>query len=162
MNNIIVNQAYLFLIFILNGLFIGIIFDIFRILRRSFETPNLVTYIEDCIFWIISAMSFLYTLFVFNNGEIRGYMFIGLLLGIAIYMIFFSKAIVKISVKVITFFKNILYKIFKIIIYPVQIILKVINKAIDAFCKIFNNVENSLKKQVKAKNNRKVKNKEGF
>ncbi len=162
MNNIIVNQAYLFLIFILNGIFIGIIFDIFRILRKSFETPNLVTYIEDCIFWILSAMSVLYTLFVFNNGEIRGYMFIGLLLGIAVYMLFFSKAIVKISVKVITFFKEILYKIFKIIMYPVKIIFEAIKKTITTFYRIFNNVENSLKKQVKAKKNRKLKNKEGF
>lgn len=162
MNNITVNQAYLFLIFILNGLFIGIIFDIFRILRRSFETPNLVTYIEDCIFWILSAMSFLYTLFVFNNGEIRGYMFIGLLLGIAVYMLFFSKTIVKVSVKIITFFKEALYKIFKIIIYPVKIIFEAIKKAIDAFCRIFNNVENSLKTKSKSKKNSKLKNKEGF
>lgn len=41
------NQAYLFMIFVLNGILIGIIFDIFRILRRSFNTPNWVTYLED-------------------------------------------------------------------------------------------------------------------
>jgi len=38
---------------------------------------------------------------VFNNGEIRGYIFIGLFLGIALYMLFLSKTVVKVSVKII-------------------------------------------------------------
>lgn len=76
MNNVAISQAYLFIIFILNGILIGILFDIFRILRRSFKTPNIVTYIEDVLFWTISAILVLYSLFVFNNGEIRGYIFV--------------------------------------------------------------------------------------
>lgn len=128
MNNVTINQAYLFLIFVLNGLLIGIIFDVFRILRKSFETPNFITYIEDGLFWIISAICVLYSLFVFNNGEIRGYIFIGLFFGIALYMLFLSKPIVKISVKIITFFKEILYKIFKIVTYPIKIIFDIAKK----------------------------------
>ena len=41
------NQAYLFLIFTINGILIGFLFDIFRILRKSFKTNDLITYIED-------------------------------------------------------------------------------------------------------------------
>lgn len=166
MNNVTVNQAYLFLIFALNGMFIGILFDIFRILRRSFETPNFVTYIEDALFWIISAISFLYILFVFNNGEIRGYIFIGLLLGIALYMLLLSKFVVKVSVKIITFFKEVLCKIFKIIIYPVKIVLgilkKIFIKPIKSLLKCLDNVENSMKKQIKLKKYKKSENKEGI
>ena len=44
------NQAFTFIIFILNGFIIGILFDIFRILRKSFKTPDSITYIEDIIF----------------------------------------------------------------------------------------------------------------
>lgn len=75
-----INQAYLFLIFIANGFLIGIVFDIFRILRKSFETSNFVTYIEDILFWIISALIVMYSLFVFNNGQFRAYIFIGIFL----------------------------------------------------------------------------------
>ena len=95
MNLETINQAYLFLIFIVNGLIIGTIFDIFRILRKSFKTPNIVTYIEDVIFWVVSALIVMYSLFVFNNGEFRAYIFIGILLGAVIYMLFFSKFVVK-------------------------------------------------------------------
>ena len=43
------NQAYLFLVFSLTGIVIGILFDFFRILRRSIKTSNIVTYIQDMI-----------------------------------------------------------------------------------------------------------------
>lgn len=71
----ITNQAYLFLVFIINGLLIGLLFDIFRILRRAFKTSDFVTYIEDILFWILTGFSILYSIFVFNNGEIRLFMF---------------------------------------------------------------------------------------
>ena len=44
------NQAYLFLVFSLTGVVIGVLFDFFRILRRSIKTSNTITYIEDILF----------------------------------------------------------------------------------------------------------------
>ena len=60
----ITNQAYLFLIFVINGLLIGLLFDFFRILRLSFKTRDFVTYIEDIIFWIITGIIVLYSIFI--------------------------------------------------------------------------------------------------
>ena len=40
------NQLFCLLIFILTGLVIGILFDIFRILRKSFKVPDIITYIK--------------------------------------------------------------------------------------------------------------------
>lgn len=70
-------QAVLFLIFVLDGIIIGVIFDFFRILRKSFFTGSIITAIEDIIFWIFTSGIILYTIFVYNNGIIRGYMFLG-------------------------------------------------------------------------------------
>ena len=170
MSNVDVNQAYLFLIFILNGIFIGIIFDFFRILRRSFNTPNPVTYIEDVLFWTISAFSVLYTLFIFNNGAIRGYIFVGLLLGIILYMLFFSKTIMNISVKIILFFKEVIGKILKVVITPIKAVFKTIKKILSIFeknaskclLKMKNDVKNNQKLKIKSKKNKKLENKEGF
>ena len=159
MNEIVTNQAYLFLIFILNGILIGILFDIFRILRRSFKTPNFVTYIEDTLFWIMSTLSVIYSLFVFNNGEIRGYIFIGIIFGIAIYMLFFSRIVMKISVKVISIFKEIFKFIFKILSYPVRIILNPLKFLMK---KVFSLKIDISKLKIKSKNSKKLQNKEGF
>lgn len=128
MNSLQANQAYLFSLFILNGILIGIVFDIFRILRKSFKTTDFITYIEDTLFWIVSGMITIYFLFVFNNGEIRFYIFIGIFLGVALYILSISKYFININVKLIAILKNIIGKILSIILYPIKLILKMMKK----------------------------------
>lgn len=124
----ITNQAYLFLIFVVNGLIIGLLFDFFRILRLSFKTKDFVTYIEDIIFWIITGIIVLYSIFAFNNGEIRFFMFLGIALGIVLYITLFSSYIISISVHIIKFFKKIFGFIFKILIIPFSYVFKILKK----------------------------------
>ena len=79
-------QLYLFLIFILNGLIIGLLFDFFRILRKAIKTSDLITCIEDVVFWILTGYLVLYSIFKYNNGELRFYLFLGITLGIIFYL----------------------------------------------------------------------------
>jgi len=80
----------------------------------------------------------------------------GLLLGIAIYILFFSKSIVKISVKLITFLKKIIYSIVKILVFPFK-------KVFIRIYRLISNTTNNLKKtQNKVKNSKKLEKKEGF
>lgn len=122
------NQAYLFLIFVVNGILIGILFDIFRILRKTFKTTDFITYIEDIIFWILTGILTLYFIFYYNNGEIRLYIFAGILLGTLIYMLTISKYFIQYSVSIITYVKTIVLYIFKIILYPFNIVIKILKK----------------------------------
>lgn len=140
------NQAYLFMIFIINGILIGVLFDIFRILRKSFHTPNIITYIEDTIFWITSALLVIYTLFIFNHGEIRLYVFIGIFLGITLYILFFSKAVVKISVKIITFLKEIVYQVLKVLLFPFIKIFQLLKRICISLYQFFLNCVKKCKK----------------
>lgn len=121
-------QFYLFLIFILNGIIIGCIFDIFRISRKSFKTKDIITYIEDVLFWIISGIITLYFIFIFNNGEIRLFIFLGILFGISLYMLTISKYFIKISVNIILHIKKLINSIISIIIKPFILIFKMIKK----------------------------------
>ena len=73
-------QAYLFYIFIMTGILIGVLFDIFRIMRKSFKTPDYITYIQDVIFCIIAGILLFYTIYKFNDGELRSYVLLGILL----------------------------------------------------------------------------------
>ena len=119
LDNIILSQLYSLLIFTITGIIIGVFFDIFRILRRSFKTPDIITYIEDILFWIFTGIFFIMVLFKFNNGEIRSYVLLGLIFGIIIYMLVISKYFIKINIKIIEIIK-------KILSYPIKIILKII------------------------------------
>lgn len=51
------SQGQIFTVFLIIGLCLGIFFDIFRALRKTFLTPDFVTYIEDIIF-MASARNF--------------------------------------------------------------------------------------------------------
>ena len=124
------NQAQLFLVFIINGIIIGILFDFFRILRKSFKTNDLVTYIEDFIFWLLTGSSILFTLFKFNNGEIRLYLFFAVATGIIFYMLIFSSYVIKVNVSIIIFFRKFIKKIMFHIFVPIKFILKIIKRII--------------------------------
>lgn len=121
------NQTYAFAMFILNGLLIGILFDIFRISRKSFKTPDFITYIEDIIFWILSGLILLYSIFKFNNGELRVFVLLGVALGVSLYILIFSKMFISVSVYII----NIIKKLFEVlIIIPIKFIMKIVSKII--------------------------------
>ena len=100
---------------------IGIVFDIFRVLRRSFKTPDFVTYIHDFLFWILTGAILLFSIFTFNHGELRSYIFIGILLGIVIYSLIFSKYFMKILISFINILK-------KIIGYPIKVVSHFLKK----------------------------------
>lgn len=101
-------QLYNFCIFIVLGTIISFIFDIFRILRKKFKTNNFFTYIEDISFWLISGSLIISAIFKFNEGELRAYLFIGILIGIIIYILLFTKFINNIFLKLLTPIKKIL------------------------------------------------------
>jgi len=121
------NQVYIFTVFILDGIIIGLLFDIFRILRKSFKTPDILTYCEDFAFWILTFLLILYSVFKFNNGELRLFIFIGLIIGILIYLLAFSKLFITISVQIIFFIKK---AINVILIIPIQYLFKFLRKVI--------------------------------
>ncbi len=101
-------QLYNFCIFIVLGIIISFIFDIFRILRKKFKTNNFFTYIEDISFWLISGSLIISAIFKFNEGELRAYLFIGILIGIIMYILLFTKFINNIFLKLLTPVKKIL------------------------------------------------------
>lgn len=154
MNINIYNQLFNLAIFIITGMIIGVLFDIFRIIRKSFKTPDFITYIEDILFWILTGFVLLFTIFTFNNGEIRIYIFVGLILGFILYLLTISKYFIKFSVCVLTFIKKIFYIpihviwnfIKKFIVQPISIILQKVRNSvkktkIDDFSNICNKVD---------------------
>ena len=119
------NQLYQFLIYIVSGIAISIFFDIFRVLRKSMKTSNLITYIEDAIFWIIVGLFLIWEIFTVSYGELRSYIFIGLLLGIVLYLVTISKYFIRFNVKILNFIKKIIKKIILIFNQIFSSILKV-------------------------------------
>ena len=91
----LVEQVYIFLWSILTGAILGLLFDLFRGLRFK-GIKDIWVYIQDIIFWLVAALIIIVSAFVINEGELRGYMLIGYLLGAGFYMLLFSKYILAI------------------------------------------------------------------
>lgn len=127
------NQAYLFLVFSMTGIAIGILFDFFRILRRTIKTSNIITYIEDVLFWILTGLLILYNIWYFNNGEIRIYMFLGIILGVLIYMSTLSNILIKI-------FSKILQIIIKVLTVPFKAMIAISNNIITTVMTIYTKI----------------------
>lgn len=136
------NQAFLFLIFTFNGVFIGLIFDFFRILRQGFKTANFMTYIEDILFWMIAGLSIIYSMVNFSNGTLRFFMVIGLVIGFLTYILTVSKYIRSFSLSIINTLKKFVKVILGIIIYPIKLVYKIIIIPIRNFLsKIYYNIK---------------------
>ena len=138
------NQVYVFTVFILNGIIIGILFDCFRILRKSFKTPDKITYVEDILFVVLAGLFVLFSIMKFNNGEIRVYLFLGITLGIIIYLLTFSNIFIKINVFIIFLLKKIINII---VVKPIKYLINKIKKiAIKPMVIICLNIKKILKK----------------
>lgn len=157
MSSFVANQTYTFFIFILVGSIIGLLFDAFRVIRKTFKTPDIITYIEDVVFWILTCMLLAYTIFVYNNGELRAYIFIGIFIGIILYIILISKYVIMICTSFLKVVKNTIIKILIWGSYPIKIILKIFKKLFfKSFSVIFVNISKffseNLKKYIKMYN----------
>lgn len=162
----LINQTSLFLIFTIDGVLIGIIFDIFRILRKTIKTSDFVTYIEDFLFGIITSIILFYSIFTYNNGELRFFMFLAVILGFVLYLCTISSYLIKINVKIINVIKRIFLNLFEIIYKPLiktfkilkKIIFKPILFVIINIRKNMKNIKNRLKDKKSSKDTCAIKN----
>lgn len=121
MSQFLSGQLGIFLMCIAGGIIISLLYDIFRALRKSIKTADIVTYIEDIIFWILVGGFLIYLIFILNDGNIRFFIFVGLILGGILYHFTLSKFFMKITVKIFTFLK-------KILLAPIRLIFKLNKK----------------------------------
>jgi len=123
-----------FMYFIITGVILSIIFDVFRILRRSFKTSDIITNLEDIIFGLVTGIIVLLSIFLFNNGELRLFVFIGIASGITIYMLCFSRYFIKINMAIINTIKKIIFFTTKPFIILFKFIKKLLFKPISFVC----------------------------
>lgn len=122
----IADQVYVFLYAILGGAVAAFLYDILRIKRRAFKTGVIIVNLEDILYWIVAAVFLFITVYYSNSGEMRGYIFIGNIIGVTLYEALLSGIIIASSVMIINTVKKILLFLWKIISYPLRLIYKII------------------------------------
>lgn len=124
MNILVSKQLYIFGWAIAFGAFIGLFYDFIRIFRRIIPHKKIAIGIEDLIFWLITGIMVYGYIFNTNDGKMRGFIFIGLSLGIILYYLLFSNLIVCKTTGMLKTFIKFIKKSLNIIFKPIVIIVK--------------------------------------
>lgn len=93
MADLIYDEIQLFGVCFLLGALLALVYDCIRILRMLFTHWNWVVDVEDLSFWILTAWCVFKTLFHYNEGVLRGYAFVGMFLGVIVYVLTVSQLI---------------------------------------------------------------------
>ena len=131
------HQEYVLLMMLFTGFVIGIIYDIFEFKRRLFPFLNFYIFIDDILFTVISAVIFIISVFVFNNGIVRWYEYFLLAFGFFLYKStlshivllafgYIADSIRYIFAFIIGIFNNIFFKLFKVLLFVIRCIIFII------------------------------------
>lgn len=109
-------------------MFIAFIYDIFRIRRKAIKTINLLVYIEDLFFWILVSLVMFAVVYYSNEGEVRGYIFLGAILGIIIYLLVFSSIVIRFSIFILNILSRIIKTIVSILAWPFKLLYRIFKR----------------------------------
>lgn len=128
------HSIYVFFIMAIAGVCIALLFDFFRAVRSATKkgagrgTPHLLVHLQDFIFLVASFAIFMLAVYVFNGGEIRGYVLLGTAFGIALYYALISpvsnRIIFYICYAVIVVFRTVFVK-------PIQKIVRFFSRMME-------------------------------
>lgn len=79
-------QLYMFLIMVLAGVAIGLLFDLCRVVRLHFRGRGPFAILADGLFWLLATAIAFTALMVGSWGDLRLYSFLGLASGFFLYL----------------------------------------------------------------------------
>ncbi len=123
----VAEQVYIFFYAILAGALAAFIYDILRIKRRAIKTGVIIVSLEDILYWLVAAVLLFLTVYNSNSGEMRWYIFIGNIIGVALYESLLSRIIIASSVMIINLIKRFLLFTWKVICFPFKLAYKILS-----------------------------------
>ncbi|MBO5088909.1 MAG: spore cortex biosynthesis protein YabQ [Lachnospiraceae bacterium] len=113
MAELIYDEIQLFLICLMLGAALALVYDGIRIFRLLIPHQDWVVDVEDLVYWVFTAWMVFRTLFYYNQGMLRGYAFLGMFLGMLVYMLTVSRLLLFIVRKLLPYWEKIHAKLQK-------------------------------------------------
>jgi spore cortex biosynthesis protein YabQ len=136
MNILISSQSKVFFLAISGGVLIGFAYDLLRIFRRLIKHNKIIIGIEDIVFFLITSVLMFIKIFDANYGVIRGFVLLGIVLGVLIYYSSVSSIVVKYSVFTIEKFIWVIKQIIMPLKYVAKPLVFIVKKLIMFLLKI--------------------------
>jgi spore cortex biosynthesis protein YabQ len=125
------SQLSTFLTTIATGITLGVLFDCYRVLRGTYRSKVLMTWVTDLLYWLIATVIVFIALVISNWGELRFYVFLGILSGVGLYYRLLSLYVIRLFSGLIKLIKSIVTLIKKslilFVIRPLVLCLRIIS-----------------------------------
>ena len=138
-------QIFNFILALVCGLIFCLFYDLFRAFRVCFNFKDSTVAFQDIIYFLVISILTFCLLLVTVNGQIRGYILFGILIGFLIFKILFSKLIIVVFVFIIKIFKFICLKINKFLLKFFAVAGSILEKNFKIILKIAKKVKNTCK-----------------
>ncbi|HIZ56174.1 MAG TPA: spore cortex biosynthesis protein YabQ [Firmicutes bacterium] len=113
-------QTTAFLYACLLGVGLGLIYDIFRILRLAVPSGGIIIFVEDLLFFLVAGTATFLFMIRYNSGMLRGFIFVGELLGFSVYYFSIGTLVYRIADALINQIRKIFHMLFRILVWPFQ------------------------------------------
>lgn len=121
-------QINLFIFSLLSGIMIGIFFDLYRTIRGVNTPGNIVTIVQDLLFWLlISTIVFIFLLYT-NYAYVSIYVYLLIFLALGLYLRFFSKYVSYVVTNIFSYVYKVIRFTVKNIYFVVELFFNRINK----------------------------------
>ena len=115
-------QAKLFLLTILLGGGMGLVYDGLRVFRHALPHKSFWVQLEDGLFWLIAVFLVFGVMLRASSGEIRFFSVFGLFGGMGLYFLTLSRLVLSVSDCIIRLIKYITILFFRIVFTPFWLI----------------------------------------
>ena len=144
-------QVFSFVISVIFGVGYCLFYDVFRSCRRVFKSNTAAVFFGDIIFFVIIAFVTYLLLLALCSGELRGYMFFGILLGSVVCNFTLSRLTLKLFPFIIGNFLKVFLLLKNIFTALNSKILRLISKVTTFFVNFFKKTTKYLKNVLKRK-----------
>ena len=122
------HEAVVLGISVLVGAGLFLLYDVLRIFRRIVPHGNIWIGVEDFLYWLICTAAVFVMLYQENEGMVRGFALGGVVVGMLLYYLLFSRLVIRANVLALKTVLGILKKIFGTLFGPIHRILKKFSK----------------------------------
>lgn len=123
MNDAIMVELRFFCTSVFWGVLLLIFYDVLRIIRRIINHNGFFIAFEDLIYWVVSSLLIFRMMYRQNNGIIRGFAILAMLLGMILYHSALSEFLVDNISGLINKVLALIWKMIGIILFPIKWIL---------------------------------------
>nr|WP_312578744.1 spore cortex biosynthesis protein YabQ [Sedimentibacter sp.] len=112
----------------MGGMFLGFIWDIYRLIRHYVKFGVVGTAAGDIAYWIISVYLSIQLIYDISYGNLRFFILMGFLLGAILYFYGISNNVLKVFIFCIDFILSLINKFISFMIYPIKFLMEKIRE----------------------------------